>query len=85
MDVNIPRIYDGSIKGKYTFIGEKLLNGGQDEAQGLIVVTRAALRLARRKWCHQNWEWRIVSSVYNVLGRAVIEAKKSIKRLQPPE
>lgn len=49
MDVNIPRIYDGSIKGKYTLIGEKLLNGGQDEAEGLIVVTRAALRLARRK------------------------------------
>lgn len=36
MDVNIPRIYDGSIKGKYTFIGEKLLNGARMKRRALL-------------------------------------------------
>lgn len=49
MDVNISRIYDGSIKGKYTLIRGKLLNGGQDEAQGLIVVTRGSTEACQKE------------------------------------
>lgn len=49
MDVNISWIYDGSIKGKYTLIGEKLLNGARMKHRALIIVTRGIIEACQKE------------------------------------